>query len=305
MKKVVVALDDHEYLRALRADPAQIDGVELKFADIRPIHKAFRPMMRGEGIDIGEMAIATYVQARAAGRPVWMLPIAANGRFQHDQIRYAPMVSGEFDVRGLAGRRVGVRAYSQTTGVWIRAFLREQFGFDHRWIEWIVLEGPHEDSFETPSYVREIAPDRSLSELLLAGEVDVVIGKVPNDPRFSPLLTDAGFRARQWYQMREFVPVNHVMTVSAPFLEESPEQLAAVCDVFAAAVANRELPAKATDPAWAWRDDLDLVPRGWGALAPAVRYIADALVAQDLIPSGLNDDDLIHPALRGLGEGAS
>lgn len=301
MKKVVVALDDHEYLRALRADPAQIDGVELEFADIRPIHKAFRPMMRGEGFDIGEMAIATYVQARAAGRPVWMLPMAANGRFQHDQIRYAPSVSGELDVRGLAGRRIGVRAYSQTTGVWIRAFLQEQFGFDHRGAEWIVLEGPHEDSFETPSYVREIAPGRSLSDLLLAGEVDAVIGKVPDDPRFAPLLADAGLRAQQWYQRWGFVPVNHVMTVSAPFLEESPEQLAAIYYALASALAARKLPAKTSDPAWTWRDGLDLVPRGWEALAPAVRYVADALIAQDLIPSALRDEDLIHPALRALG----
>ena len=43
----------------------------------------------------------------------------------------------------LSGRRVGVRAYSQTTGLWLRGILAEEFGVKPTDVRWVTFEGAH------------------------------------------------------------------------------------------------------------------------------------------------------------------
>ena len=58
----------------------------LDFADITPIHRAFAPMVREQRFDVSEMAIATFLQAKAYGKPLVLLPVVLAARFQQSAL---------------------------------------------------------------------------------------------------------------------------------------------------------------------------------------------------------------------------
>ena len=75
----------------------------------------------------------------------------------------------------LAGKRIGVRAYSQTTGVWLRGILLDTYGVDHRSITWVTEEDAHVQEYRDPANVVRIAPGQDLKAMLLSGEIDAAI----------------------------------------------------------------------------------------------------------------------------------
>ena len=94
----------------------------LAFTDIRPANKFFKPMVREQKFDVSEIAIGTFLQAKAYGKPLVLLPATMMGRFQHNTLLCRashPLTPAE-----LPGKRVGLRAYAQTTGNWVRGFWR-------------------------------------------------------------------------------------------------------------------------------------------------------------------------------------
>src|SRR5436853_6078687 len=108
-------LGDYPHTRALKHGDITSDEVTLAFVDVKPINLAFKPMVREQQFDVCEMAIVTFVQAKAHGKPLVLLPAVMLGRFQHHCMLYNSE-RGPLAPTGLAGRRVGVRASSQTTG---------------------------------------------------------------------------------------------------------------------------------------------------------------------------------------------
>src|SRR5262245_40234259 len=83
-----VAFDDYPQTLALKRREVKSDRVALNFSDIKPANRFFKPMVRELKFDISEMAIATYVQAKAYGKPLVLLPATIMGRFQHGTILY-------------------------------------------------------------------------------------------------------------------------------------------------------------------------------------------------------------------------
>jgi 4,5-dihydroxyphthalate decarboxylase len=73
-------------------------------------------MVRDNQFDTGELAIITFLQAKAYGKPYVLLPAPISGRFQHHTIGYNA-AHGELKPKDIEGRRVGVRSYAQTTGL--------------------------------------------------------------------------------------------------------------------------------------------------------------------------------------------
>ena len=99
-----------------------VPGILLEHVEIAPIVGAFRRMCRHLEFDVCEMAITTYLTARAYGKPFTALPVFVMRQFHHAPIVYN-VTSGVTSPKDLEGKRVGVRAYTVTTGVWARGIL--------------------------------------------------------------------------------------------------------------------------------------------------------------------------------------
>jgi len=164
-------LGDYPHTVALKRGELTDPGLRLDFAAVTPVHRAFAPMVRTEAYDLSELAIVTALQAIAYRRPVVLLPAVVASRFQRGCL-VAPASRAVPDPAELAGRRIGVRAYTQTTGMWLRAHLTEDYGLKPDQVHWITRDGAHVEPYEDPGYVERTIGDRSLSDLLRDGGID-------------------------------------------------------------------------------------------------------------------------------------
>jgi len=241
MRRASIVLGDHPHFAPLRSGEVAPEGLELEFVDVEPTNRAFAPMLREGRYDISEMAITVFLQAVEVGKPVWLLPVVAVGGFHHGSI-YCNPATGVSAPGDLAGRRVGVRAYSQTTGLYVRGVLADEHGVGADQITWVTTEGSHVAEYEDPANVER--SDESLLGLLERGEIDAAIlgpGRQPT-PWCVPLIPDAATVGEAWGTRHGLIPINHMVCVG-PAIAESAELTADLTSAF-----RRAYDAAATPP---------------------------------------------------------
>ncbi len=282
MESLSIAIGNYPHTKALKSGRVASDGFKLDFVEITPVNRAFAPMARERRFDISEMAIATVLQAKAFGVPITLLPIAMASRFQEAALfcRADSALTGPGD---LGGRRVGVRAYSQTTGLWLRGILAEDFGVKPTDVRWVTFEGAHVEDYADPEFVKRAAPGKDMLAMLREGELDAVIvgADVPNDPGLRTLFPDPAAAGERFYQRHGFVPINHMIVVKNE-LAEQPGVSAELCRLFAAAKAEAPAP----------EDGRDRAPMGRAAVEPSVRLALGFAEQQGLLPRKLTWDDI-------------
>ncbi len=170
MDRLTVALGEYPHGRALLDGDVTVDGYRLEPVEVRPIIGAYRRMIRDLEFDVCELAPVSYLMARERGVPLTAVPVFLNRRFHHGDVRCGAG-SGIRVPRDLKGRRVGVRAYSVSTGVWVRGLLSEEYGVDPDTITWVVDDDDHVEIGPRDNVTR-VTDGRSLGGLLAAGELD-------------------------------------------------------------------------------------------------------------------------------------
>jgi 4,5-dihydroxyphthalate decarboxylase len=179
------------------------------------ISRAFAPMVREQKFDVSEMAIATLLMARAAGSDLVLLPVVMAARFQNGALlRRADDPFGPGDLRG---RRVGVRAYSQTTGLWLRGILQEEYGLAPEQVRWVTFEDAHVASFRDPAWTERAAAGSDMLAMLRAGALDAAIfgNEMPSGADLAAVFADPEAAGREFLARHGFVPVNHTVVVRA------------------------------------------------------------------------------------------
>ena len=163
------------------------------------------------------------MQAKTYGKPYVLLPATVLGRGQHHTIAYNPQ-RGELKPADLAGKRVGVRAYTQTTGAWVRGFLADDYGVDIAKVRWITFEDSHLAEYKDPDFVTRAAEGKTLLQMLLDGELDAaIVGDTLPDPRLKLLVPDAEAASRAWAEKHGGVPINHMMVVRDTIAKSRPD----------------------------------------------------------------------------------
>jgi 4,5-dihydroxyphthalate decarboxylase len=273
------AIGTYPRTRALKNGAIASPLLRLDFADVPVISRAFAPMVREGRFDVSEMAIATFLQARAVGRPLVLLPVVLAARFQQSALlcRRDSNIEKPAD---LAGRRIGVRAYSQTTGMWLRGIIAEEGGPRPDECRWITFEDAHVAGIADPPWAERAAPGQDMLALLRAGELDAVIlgNDLPDDPGLRTVFSDLDAAAAAFWQRHRIVPVNHMLTVSRDLAERRPDLLAELLRMIRAAA--EPVPPGTHGPPPASRAALQPV------LALALRYMAE----QGLLPHPLTPE---------------
>ena len=208
---------------ALKKGEVKSDLIDFDFADVKVSNTAFKPLVREAMFDVAELAIVTFLQAKTYGKPYVLIPATVLGRDQHHTIVYNPE-RGELNPGNLAGKRVGVRAYTQTTGAWVRGFLADDYGVDTAKVRWITFEDPHLAEYKDPDFVTRAPAGKMLVQMLLDGEIEAaVVGDTLPDPRLKPLIADAEVVARRWAETHGGVPINHMMVVRDSIVKSRPD----------------------------------------------------------------------------------
>ena len=240
------ALADYPHVLALKDGSVRSDRVTFTWETVTPITRAFRRMVRTGDFDLCEIALTTLAQAKAFEKGLTGLPVVVMRGFHHAAL----MCRLDSPLRGpedLAGKRVGVRAYSQTTGVWLRGILLDTYGLDHRSITWVTEEDAHVQEYQDPANVSSIKPGQNLGAMLLAGEIDAGIALSGLEPALvRTVIADADQAAADWYHRTGAYPVNHVVCVKTALLQQHPTLGDELMRLFAAAkLASRGLSAEA------------------------------------------------------------
>ncbi|HXW23427.1 MAG TPA: hypothetical protein VEK73_01680, partial [Xanthobacteraceae bacterium] len=215
-------LGNYPHTAALKRGAAASPAVRLDFVDVTPTHLAFKPMVRELAFDVCEMAIVTFLMARAHGKPLSLLPAVMLGRFQHHCMLYNS-ARGGLTPQTLAGRRVGVRAWSQTTGVWLRGILANDYSVDLDRVRWVTFEDAHVAEYRDPPQIERA--DGDLTAMLLSGEIDAAIygAELPADARLKSVIPDPQAAAHEWYRKHRATPVNHLVAVKTALVRSHPQ----------------------------------------------------------------------------------
>src|SRR5207253_2295924 len=153
--KLQTMLGNYPNTKALKSGEIRSDLVDFDFVEVKVANNLFKKVVREAAYDAAELAIVTYLQAKTFGKPYVLLPAVVVGRGQHHTIAYNAE-RGVLKPSELAGKRVGVRAYTVTTGTWVRGILAQDYGVDLDKVECITFEDPHFDEYPDPDVVKEL-----------------------------------------------------------------------------------------------------------------------------------------------------
>jgi 4,5-dihydroxyphthalate decarboxylase len=205
------------------------------FEEVPVLVHAFRRMVRDLEYDVCEMAITTYLCAKAHGKPFTALPVFLVRGFHHGVI-LVNTKAGIAHPKDLEGRRVGVnRGYTVTTGVWARGILQAEHGVDLDRVTWVLSGDEHVAEYEPPPNVVAMKEGGDLADMLVAGELAAVIGVEVDHPDVQPLIPDAAEAGWDALRHRGLYPINHLVVVKDVLLDSHPDLAADVFGAFAAA----------------------------------------------------------------------
>jgi 4,5-dihydroxyphthalate decarboxylase len=186
----------------------------LEFADVKVPNTAFKRVVRDLEFDVAELAIITYLLAKAHGKPYRLLPAVMTARFQHSTLAYNPE-RGPLSPDELAGKKVGMRSYSVTTATWVRGILADDYGVDLSRVNWVTFEDPHVAEFRDPPNATRMPPGKDITAMLLAGELDAaILAEPPKDGPLKPLIPDPAAAAQAWKKRTGAgLQINHMVTL--------------------------------------------------------------------------------------------
>lgn len=281
----------YEPTRALMNGEIVSDLVSFDFAGLKNAHGGFKDMLRRNKFDISEMAVATFLQAHEFGKPFSLLPAVVLGRFQHHCIGYNTEVHPRMTPADLAGKTVGVRSYTQTTGLWVRGILQNEYGVNPDSVKWLCFDQPHLEEYTDPASVIWGDPAKDPVNMLLEGEVDAAIlgMNMPKDARVRTLIENPQDAALAWHERERFVPPNHYIIVPNALCEQRPE---VVREAWRMLVESRAAakPEGGIDP-WSMGIEANRT-----ALEAAIKFAAQ----QHMITKFIDVEDLFHPLVREL-----
>lgn len=246
--RLKIAVAEQPHTAAVINGSIPIEGVDAEFVTVQPQIAAFRRMVRQVEFDVCELAPTTYIIARAYGAPFVALPIFVLRRFHHAGLLVRPDADIH-EPKDLEGRKVGVRAYSVTTGVWTRAVLIDEYGLDSSKVTWVVDDEEHVQQLKLPPNVIHTPPGRSLAGMMADGELaagfhgNAGVGRTgaPTggwktvEADYPDLFPNAAELEADWYRRTGIYPMHGTIVVKDSVLSEHPWLAKSLFDAFSRA----------------------------------------------------------------------
>jgi 4,5-dihydroxyphthalate decarboxylase len=240
-----IAIAEFPHTAAIRNGSIPIEGVDAEIVTVKPQIGAFRRMVRDVEFDVCELAPTTYIIARAYGAPFVALPVFVTRTFHHGGLLVRPD-AGIVAPKDLEGKKVGVRAYSVTTGVWTRQVLIDEYGLDVSKVTWVVDDEEHVTQLKLPANVIHAPQGSSLADMMAAGELvagfagAAGIGRTGNptggwqevEANYPDLIPNAAQVEADYYARTGVYPMHGTIVVKDSVLAEHPWIAKSLFDAF-------------------------------------------------------------------------
>src|SRR5262245_6304764 len=245
-----MAIAGYGHTQAVKSGAVPIDGIEPNFVEVVPIIGAFRRMVRDLEFDVCEMAPTTYMIARALGAPFVAIPVFLMRRFHHGGFVVRPD-SGIKTPKDLEGKKVGVRAYSVTTGVWTRGIFVNEYGLDSSKVTWVVDDEEHVTTLKLPPNVIHAPDGKSLAGMMASGELQAAFtanagigragsptggwttgGQAAAADVYPELIDNVAGAEADWFRRTGIYPIHGLVVVRSEVLWKHPWVARALYDAF-------------------------------------------------------------------------
>ncbi len=292
MTHLQALLGDYPVTTTFRQGRLRPEKSAIHFADVKTPHTAFKRAVRDLEFDVCELAIVTFLMAKAAGQPLVLMPAVIFGRLPHKFLMYNPE-RGPLSPKDLAGKRVAIRSSSVTTVTWIRGILARDYGVDLDRVKWVVFEDAHVAGFKEPPNVERAPEGATIAGMLASGDVDagVVAEGAGSDPKLRTLIPDAEAAAKEWHRRNGILPINHMVAVKAAVSRDHPE---AVREFYRLLVESKKAAGLPN------AGELDTSPMGLEANRRNLELAIDFVFTQRLIPRRFTVDELFDDVTRAL-----
>jgi 4,5-dihydroxyphthalate decarboxylase len=296
--------------RAFKEGIVKPETFEPEFVEVDPLIAAFRRQVRASEFDICEMAITTYMCARAHGKPMTAIPVPLVRQFHHGAI----LVNTKAGIRtpkDLEGKKVGVnRGYTVTTGVWVRGVLADEHGVDLKKVTWVLSGDEHVAEYKAPANVVPIGEGKKMQDLLVSGELVAAIGVDIEHPDIKPMIPNAADAGLAAYKARGHYPINHLVVIRDDLIAKHPDLAADAFNAFAQSkrLYVEKLKAGQIEKLDAYdRTHQRVIAAGGDPLPygvePNRRVIEELMrhaVSQGIIPKAVPVEELFAASTRGL-----
>ena len=303
MRPLTIAIGSTGLTKPIIDGSVRPDGLDLQYVQVDPITSAMRRMVRNLDFDICEMALSTYLCAKAYGKPITAIPVFLKRNFHHGSI-VCNVNSGIKTPKDLEGRIVGVnRGYTVTTGLWARGILKTEYGVDLNTITWATTGDEHVAEYRAPENVDYSRRGKAVTDLLRS-EIGAAVGDIrPDPPDIQRLIPDAREAGFAYFRKSGVYPINHALVIKDSLLAEEPQLARVLFRAFQQAKkiyldyldAGQNLSA-ADETALATRQVVgDPLSFGVSANRKAIETIVQFAVDQQVIPKAYGPEDLFPP----------
>lgn len=255
------AFSVNERTKPLLRGAVTAEGIDWTTTGVHPSEMFWR-QLKFEEFDVSEMSVSSLLIATSHAPTPWVaLPIFTERGFSHTMI-HVREGAGIDRPEQLAGKKVGVPEYQQTSAVWGRGILQHEFNVDLRSIDWWMerpLEKSHGGStgFKPPEGIRLsfIPPTTDIGEMMMERKLDATLlyitdrnlvdrsrAEVGDRSGIRPLFPDRAAEGARFYRKTQILPLNHCVVVRRSLYETYPW---IVLNIYNAFVAAKEHAVKA------------------------------------------------------------
>ena len=288
MKELKVVTENYPHMLPLKDGRVTSEKVHLNFTEFKFAHDAFDDQVDHQPYDVCELAVGTFFQALDFHKPLRLLPVVCLGSFHHGSIWYDPE-QGVVTPEDLKGARVAVKAYTQTTGLWCRGALQEQFGILPGDITWVTTEAPHVAGYVNPKNVVRAPEGMTPMDLIKSGDCKAIILGPRNakGTTLKPVIPNVQEAVDAWRKKHSAIPINHMITVTEDLIKTDPQSVQEVYNMFKQ---GYEIASKAEMLSPAIRIGTDAV---WHTLEVCMDYC----VEQKLISRKFTKEEVFAPVV--------
>jgi 4,5-dihydroxyphthalate decarboxylase len=222
--KLSLAIGDYDHVRDLLDGSVRAEGIDLTVLRL-PIEEIFYRFIKNREWDVSETSFGKVVSlASQDDRGLVAIPVFPSRVFRHSSI-YVGADSAITKPEHLNGKRIGVPEWAQTASVYSRGMLAHEYGVDLKSIHW------HQGGVNEAGRVEKVklklpegmkytvVKDKSLSQMLLAGELDAVLSARPPQPyadgdkRLRRMFEDYRTVELAYWKKTGIFPIMHVVTM--------------------------------------------------------------------------------------------
>lgn len=231
--RLSIATTDYDHFRDFRFGPVVAQGIEHTWS-LLGHHEVFARFTANREWDVAELSIAKFAAQVTRDEPdIVGLPVVCSRLFRFGSF-YVNRRSGITSAEGLRGKRVGSPEWAHSAAVYMRGWLQDEVGVRLDEVDWYQAgaNSPgREEKVELalPEGVRLTGvADRSLSDLLAAGDIDcAIIARPPNcfldgHPDVVRLYPDFEERELRYYLDTGVWPIMHIIAMQRRILDDHP-----------------------------------------------------------------------------------